>query len=665
MDYACKVDYRVQACKVQQGSSPAEMPQSLATANAQMLPGQPQQLPTDYLGMQSLYQQTGFPVNSPSQMMPVLPQQPMGMALPYTQGGCLPYDPAQMKWVEQLQTQAMREMEKDRQAALQADAYSEAVSCSGKTLVDDPRGNVHCILDLEIKKVRHIMPDMLHKSKGYYEITFSNNATVIIGEDEFYKSGRLLDRISQGTGRKVRIVPTKYRTTELLRETILSMTEELAYPFYVGWQKGSKWEFILIDGTTHSTRAMPLCGPEERRTQLAPKTATEEVVAVEQIIRLFETMDSPDLATTVVLWFHTAVLTTLLNAMGYRLRMGLCFYSTDPQVFAYLEGILCWFSDSMIELSVSKARLMDLMTERKDEPSVYHDRNTTKGNAEVLQMAVTTGEIPMEIGNGFGCPPMNSLPTVFSSSVSKLSHCANFATIDVCLDDIRTVNNNVLKGLARHIPDYLMSFCNYVSQNMEKLEHYLLEAIDEVAAKAEGLNWEGMEFLAVQLGIRKIVASFYEYLALPGNLKDRAGRLLYNSELGNLREALACCAGFGGDTDDLAMNFVKTVGVMIKKECFDYRQTSSPNALDPCHAGKEGIVYADAERISFTQKAFLAVCKICGVSRPNMVNALKDVNLVQGKPVNSECSKTRIGVGVKTPQDRVLVYSFSRESLNQ
>ena len=239
MDYACKVDYRVQACMVQQGSSPAEMPQSLATANAQMLPGQPQQLPTDYLGMQSLYQQTGFPVNSPSQMMPVLPQQPMGMALPYTQGGCLPYDPAQMKWVEQLQTQAMREMEKDRQAALQADAYSEAVSCSGKTLVDDPRGNVHCILDLEIKKVRHIMPDMLHKSKGYYEITFSNNATVIIGEDEFYKSGRLLDRISQGTGRKVRIVPTKYRTTELLRETILSKTEELAYPFYVGWQKGS------------------------------------------------------------------------------------------------------------------------------------------------------------------------------------------------------------------------------------------------------------------------------------------------------------------------------------------------------------------------------------------------------------------------------------------
>ena len=53
MDYACKVDYRVQACMAQQGSSPAEMPQSLATANAQMLPGQPQQLPTDYLGIQS------------------------------------------------------------------------------------------------------------------------------------------------------------------------------------------------------------------------------------------------------------------------------------------------------------------------------------------------------------------------------------------------------------------------------------------------------------------------------------------------------------------------------------------------------------------------------------------------------------------------------------
>ena len=247
IDYACKVDCRVQACMVQQGSSLQEMQQSLASAAAQMLPGQPQQqFVMDYQGMPSPYQQIGCPTGNPSQMRPVYPQQQVVTAPPYPQGGYQPYDPAQMKWVEQLQAQTMREMEKDRQAALRADAYSEAVGCSGKTLVDDSRGNVHCILDLEIKKVRHIMPDLLHKSKGYYEITFSNNAAVIIGDDEFYKAGRLLDRISQGTGRKVRIVPTKYRTTELLRETILSMTEELAYPFYVGWQKGRKWEFILI-----------------------------------------------------------------------------------------------------------------------------------------------------------------------------------------------------------------------------------------------------------------------------------------------------------------------------------------------------------------------------------------------------------------------------------
>lgn len=663
IDYSIMFGCKMEASGQLQDASLQDIQQCAATLSGLMGPGQGQQMVVGSQGMMSSYPQGGTQGNN---VPPMYPGQPMqGMPAAYTQVGYPMYDPAYVKWMEQLQAQAMKEAEKDRQAALQANAYSEAISCSGMTLVHDPRGNAHSVLDLEIKRVRHIIPDLLHKTKGYYEITFSNMATVLIGEDEFYKSGRLADRISEGTGRKVRIVPTKCRTNEMLRDTVLAMTEETVYPFYLGWKYRNEWQFALMNKTTHSTRTSPLCGPEGSRKQKAPQTATEEVVAVEQIIRLFETMASPELATTVVLWFHTAALTTLLNAMGHRLRMGLCFYSAEPQVFAYLEGILCWFSDPVIELSVSKARLVDLLIERKDEPSVYHDGIISKGNAELLQMAMTTGEIPLDIGNGFGCPPMNSLPTVFSSSVSRLSHCANFATIDVCMDDIRTVNNCVLKGLARHIPDYLMSFCNYVSQNIEKLEHYLLEAKDEAAANADGLKREGMEFLAVQLGVRKIVASFYEYLALPENLKDRAGRLLYGGNMRDLQGALSSCAAFGGDTEELVMNFICVVGEMIKKERFDYRQTSSPNALDPCHVGKEGIVYADEEMISFTQKAFLAVCRAYGVSRPDMVNALKDANLVQGKPINPECSKTRIGVGVKTPKDRVHVYKFSRESLNQ
>lgn len=645
MDCAYQVECTMQASMIQQGTSPQEMQQNLSALVSQMMPGQTQpQMPAMPQGM---------------------PMAPPGMPSPYPPGMYPPCDPAQLRWIEQLQAQIMREEDKNRQAALRANAFSEAKSCSGKTLVDDTRGNVHCILDLEIIKVQHIMPDILHKTKGYYEITFSNKAKVEVGEDDFYKAGRLLDRISAGTGRKVRLLTTKYRTTELLRETILSMCEEVVYPFNFGWINGEQWGFLLVDKSTHSTRTMQLSGPALHKKLKAPETATEEVVAAEQIIRLFETMGSPELATTVLLWFHTAVLTTLLNALGYRLRMGLCFYSADPQVFAYLEGIFCWFSDPMIELSVSKIRLMDLMTERKDEPAVYHDGIITKGNAEVLQRAMTTGEIPLEISNGFGCPPMNSLPTVFSSSVSKLSHSANFATIDVSMDDIRIVSNSVLKGLTRHIPDYLMSFCNYVSQNIEKLEQCLIDATDEAAANADGLNREGMEVLTVMLGVKKIVASFYEYLALPDNLKDRAGRLLYSGELSELREALACCAGVGGDTEDLAMYFVEMVDEMIKKGCFDYRQISAPNALDPCEEGKEGIVYADEEMISFTQKAFRAVCKACGVGRPTMVNALKEASLVQGKPVNQKCPKTRITIGVRPATERVSVYQFDRESLNQ
>ena len=658
IDYSIMFGYKMEASGQLQ-----DIQQCTATLNGLMGPEQGQQLAASSQGMVSSYPQGGIPGNN---VYPMYPGQPMqGMPVAYPQVGHPMYDPAYVQRMEKLQAQVMREAEKDRQAAMQANAYSEAISCSGMTLVNDPRGNVHSVLDLEIKRVRHIMPDLLHKTKGYYEITFSNKAKVIIGEDEFYKSGRLLDRISEGTGRKARIVPTKYRTTELLRETILSMTEELAYPFYVGWQKGSKWEFVLIEGTTHSTRTMPLCGPEERRTQQAPKTATEEVIATEQIIRLFETMSSPELAITVVLWFHTAVLITLINEMGHRLRMGLCFYSTEPQVFAYLESIFCWYADNTIELTVPKGRLLDLRLERKDEPAVLHDKEMSKGNTELLRRVMTTGEIPVEIGNGYGCPPLNSLPTVFSSSVSKLSHSANFATIDVCMDDIRTVPNSALKGLSRHIPDYLMTFCSYIRQNIELLESCLSEAMDEASAIAEDMSREGLEMLAVELGVRKIVASFYEHLALPGDLKIRADRLLNGSDLKDLREALACSAGVGGDTEDLAMYFIGTVDEMIRKGSFDCRQVSAPDALDPCKEGKEGIVYADEVMVSFTQKAFRAVCKACGVSGPIMVNALKAAGLLRGKPINQECLKTRITVGVRPATKRVSVYQFERESLNQ
>lgn len=69
--------------------------------------------------------------------------------------------------------------------------------------------------------------------------------------------------------------------------------------------------------------------------------------------------------------------------------------------------------------------------------------------------------------------------------------------------------------------------------------------------------------------------------------------------------------------------------------------------------------------VSFTQKAFRAVCKACGVSGPIMVNALKAAGLLRGKPINQECLKTRITVGVRPATKRVSVYQFERESLNQ
>ena len=94
MDCAYQVECTMQASMIQQGTSPQEMQQNLSALVSQMMPGQTQpQMPAMPQGM---------------------PMAPPGMPSPYPPGMYPPCDPAQLRWIEQLQAQIMREEDKNR-----------------------------------------------------------------------------------------------------------------------------------------------------------------------------------------------------------------------------------------------------------------------------------------------------------------------------------------------------------------------------------------------------------------------------------------------------------------------------------------------------------------------------------------------------------------------
>jgi hypothetical protein len=447
------------------------------------------------------------------------------------------------------------------------------------------------------------------------------------------------------------------------------MATELFAPFYLGWHKYSTgWTFELLDKSTHGHRFLNPPTPSRNTGPQKVSSPTVALVSTEQILLLFDVIANTGIKCSVILWFHAAALTSLISGLDYRIPMGLCFYTKSLAVRRYLEAIFAWYGDSTITLATQNKRFLDLLVARKDQPLLLSDCIGQKSNSELVRNAIQSGEIPLSMDQNSTYPELSSLPTLISDDVTMLSTSSYFATLEICDEDLVPCSNARLTGLNEYITEYVQAFTGFVAGHIDDLKRYLSEGFDEVtgnsSARYDALTPEGTATLGILFGVRRILSAYYRSLAANPELEARMLRSIYPTNQETFVTALLTAAECRINAEDMVSFFFTNLNRMIKQECFDSRSTCDAKIHLPCTEGKAGIVYSDETCISLTRRAFVAVCRACGLSGPALLRELSAAYVLLGSRVNKETNQTRITVYDAAGQSQVVhVYKFDRQSI--
>lgn len=557
---------------------------------------------------------------------------------------------------------------KNRDEYNRAEAFSQMETMRGRLLVTDKRGFLHCVLDTDITEVYHITPHGLHRAEGRYLIAFGCCAEPLeITDAEFAVKGTLIDKITRHTKMEVKLLVSKNHTAELLRQVILKNVREITVRFHFGWGKAKgRWVFNLDRDTTHSYRNANLEEMLAGKPALPVKTVTEELVAGKQMAHLFGTITNPEIRTAVSLWLHTAVLNTLVKSYGYRIQMGLCFFSDDAGVLRRLEAILGCYGDKTIELSASKQAVSDQLCERKDQACLLRDRMVAKGNDDLILEVINTGMIPIDKKREIAETELHGLITLLSNSVTKLNQSQHIAIVGVADTDFEKIPDAEMQNLKKYVNDYLRGFCGYVGRNLANLEKHLACGMDRALEHGENLSQEAMVLLGVLLGVSEMVHDYVAQLAPNEELREAMECAMCHGRIDTLVQALESSSEMGCNCDDLVDCFQGVVAAMICQDRFDSRQIRDNMLREGCAKGKVGITYSDESYICFTREAFRAVCEACGVSVPVMGKALREAGFLKGTAVNAETYLTRVTIWDAFGMPKVKrVFKFDRADLNQ
>lgn len=557
---------------------------------------------------------------------------------------------------------------KNRDEYNRAEAFSRMETMRGRILVTDKRGFLHCVLDTDITEVYHITPHELHRAERRYLIAFGCCAEPLeITDAEFAVKGTLIDKITRHTKMEVKLLVSKNHTAELLRQVILKNVREIPVRFYFGWVKvRGEWVFNLDRDTTHSYRNADLEEMLAGKPALPVKTVTEELMAGKQMAHLFGTITNPEIRTVVCLWFHTAVLNTLVKNYGYRIQMGLCFFSDDAGVLRRLEAILGCYGDKTIELSASKQAVSDQLRERKDQACLLRDRMVAKGNDDLILEVINTGMIPIDKKREIAETELHGLITLLSNSVTKLNQSQHIAIVGVADTDFEKIPDAEMQNLKKYVNDYLRGFCGYVGRNLANLEKHLAGGMDRAHEHGENLSQEAMVLLGVLLGVSDMVRDYVAQLAPNEELRGAMECAMCHGRIDTLVQALESSSEMGCNCDDLVDCFQGVVAAMICQDRFDSRQIRDNMLREGCAKGKVGITYSDESYICFTREAFRAVCEACGVSVPVMGKALREAGFLKGTAVNAETYLTRVTIWDAFGMPKVKrVFKFDRADLNQ
>lgn len=545
------------------------------------------------------------------------------------------------------------------QRRLREEAYTAIREVNGdRTFTFDRTGTPRELMDTIVLSACRFVRQPPLSGNPVYAISLKNFGRIIVEESDFLSDSRLLCLFQQ-RGIQVNLLRSQKTTAALLRTAINSHVQHLRASPYGGWLPGNDGTFSYLTFPDCST-----CLHSDQRTlqteELPSQTSAVFAAAVAQFWPAFNIIRTPALQELIVLLYHEAALHTLLHHLGYDFPLAFCLFSTDETFLAYLRELLSWFSDSSLTLDMAPSDFASQLLFRKDQPLLVEDHGRldhTRTNTSVLLSALVNRVVPWKNKREIQSLPLQAPITLLSSRPSALSCAPETMVIDFCAVDFDHAVWVELNDRVGHNEDYLAAFCGYTATHISELKSALAEG-QKTALRLDLGNLTDLcrKSFGVLIGIQHFLDNFFCFSNLtpssfPASQKNE-------SQFEQLLDLLVQTSQ-KSDRTSLADQFIEIARWHIQAGTFS---VYSPDSF-PQEATK-AILFSE-DRIFFPPDTFFLLCQSLEQSRPVILGALIEADLLCGAQTNSTTVQTRISVwneyGIRSIKS---VYAFKRSAFD-
>lgn len=536
---------------------------------------------------------------------------------------------------------------------LNEQAYSRTIASNGITFVPGKNGRFLELMDAIIKESFHRVAEPPLCCEESYTIYLDGHEPMQISKTVFNNDKLLIDAFEKAGVRIHFLLPNK-SIANLLRQEINRNLSEVPLLFYGGWLTGKDENDINFLAFPKFSTCLPK-GQNKLPMLLSQPPQAVSAMAADKFLWVFEAIKTLPLRQETILLYHEASIHTLLEILGYKFPLAFCIFSTDNRIQRFFSDLLSWYKSQPISLDApSDDFLLDLLC-RKDQPLFIKDSGRLKSaekNSEILDSAILNGIVPWKNMRETQNLPIKAPITLLSSTPSALNCSPEVIILDFKHDDFEWEDWLSYLDLARHNQDYMSAFCGFTSSHIPALCSALAEGREKALRLDKGqLTEKCHQAFGIILGLQIFLNSFYAYVfpdfaPISSSIDELADQIL---ELLTQTSEKADIASLPDLFIEIAKELIQTSELPIS-----HRKHYSP--------GWNNAVFYDDDAIYFTTSAFNRVCQAMMQSRPAILAALEEANLLCGTKINKTTSQTRKTVysmyGVK---NNLPLYAFPRE----
>lgn len=541
---------------------------------------------------------------------------------------------------------------KAEQAKRQAEvnAYNQVFSDNGGTYTTDKQGRRVELLNCRIEGAYHLFPQLPETADPFYVAKIEGmDQLVTLSEDVYASNGRLVQAFQELLGNGVRQCHSLATTAFLLRGAL--KPQPIVLDFYGGWhrdQAGMHRFWLSGSGSTHRAS-----GETSSFVMVAAEKC--DVGAFRDFRRCMHQVVTDSLRDCLTLWFHAAALTTLLDDLGFPFPLTLYLDVSDAKAQSWTIQLFRWFGSSPLSLDTQESAFCRELLHRCDQPLLIIDQRQTTfaaTNSQLLEQIIVTRAVPFKSKRRKDPEslPCLALPIIVAAAASSLSCSPNCAVTSLGNADFKESAQPPGEGLLHR---YLYAFLSFAQERVPQFRDLLEEKRQEVLSTHTGtLSGHYAEAMGILLAIREILNEFARFYGCTDyGWSEESERWICG--------LLETTSWKSTDQETLAEQFISVA-----------RNHLNCGLLCACPVEcrarpESNAVFYDEEGLGFTAEAFAAVCRHLNQSRPVVVVALREANLLLGKPINATTAMTRIGIynqyGIRTT---VAVYRLDRNAFD-